>query len=112
MDIIDGNGTINKGLANANLVKTDKYIKVYNDADVKYYSLEGKESAYKDLVTGNTVYASKQNDKWGVVDSTGKEILSPKYELNSLNNAFLGEYYEIENGTSVPSFCGDSKQEY
>ena len=20
--------------------------------------------------------------------------------------------YEIENGTSVPSFCGDSKQEY
>ena len=138
MDIIDSNGSINKGLTNANLVKTDKYIKVYNDADVKYYSLEGKESAYKDLVTGNAVYASRQNGKWGavdstgktiigydyemvteltngkwgVVDSTGKEILNPKYELNSLNNAFLGEYYEIENGTSVPSFCGDSKQEY
>ena len=147
MDIIDANGNINKGLANANLVKTDKYIKIYNDADVKYYSLDGKESAYKDLVAGNAVYASKQNDKWGavdstgktvvgyeyemvteitngkylgvkkngkwgVVDSTGKEILSPKYELNSLNNAFLGQYYEIENGTSVPSFCGDSKREY
>ena len=147
MDIIESNGNINKALANANLVKTDKYIKVYNDTDVKYYSLDGKESAYKDLVTGNAAYASKQNGKWGavdstgktiigydyemvteltngkyigvkkngkwgVVDSTGKEILSPKYELNSLNNAFLGEYYEIENGTSVPSFCGDSKQEY
>ncbi len=147
MDIIDSNGTINKGLASANLVKTDKYIKIYNETDVKYYSLEGKESAYKDLVTGNVVYASKQNDKWGavdstgktiigyeyemvteitngkylgvkkngkwgVVDSTGKEIISPKYELKSLNNAFLGQYYEIENGTSVPSFCGDSKQEY
>ena len=147
MDIIDSNGNINKGLTNANLVKTDKYIKVYNDADVKYYSLEGKESAYKDLVTGNAVYASRQNGKWGavdstgktiigydyemvteltngkylgvkkngkwgVVDSTGKEIISPKYELNSLNSAFLGQYYEIENGTSVPSFCGDAKQEY
>ncbi len=144
MDIIDANGNINKGLTSAYLAKTDKYIKIYNNTDVKYYSLEGKESSYKDLVPNNSVYASKKNDKWGavdatgktiinyeydmvteltngkyigvkkngkwgVVDSTGKEIISPKYELNSSNNAFLGQYYEIENGTSVSSFCGDNQ---
>ena len=63
-------------------------------------------------LTNGKYIGVKKNGKWGVVDSTGKEILSPKYELNSLNNAFLGQYYEIENGTSVSSFCGDSKQEY
>jgi hypothetical protein len=97
MDIIDANGNINKGLANANLVKTDKYIKIYNDADVKYYSLDGKESAYKDLVAGNAVYASKQNDKWGAVDSTGKTVIW--YEYETVTEITNGKYLGVdENG--------------
>ncbi len=144
MDIIDGDGKINNGLVNANLVKTEKYIKIYNDTEVKYYSLDGKETEYKDLVTDNSAYASKKdgkwgvvdstgkiianyeyemvteltngkyigvkkNGKWGVIDSTGKELISPKYELSSSNNTFLGQYFEITNGTSVSSYCGDNQ---
>ena len=60
-------------------------------------------------LTNGKYIGVKKNGKWGVVDSTGKEIISPKYELNSSNNSFLGQYYEIENGTSVSSFCGNNQ---
>ena len=40
----------------------------------------------------------KQDGKWGVINSEGKIILEPTYELNDNEPIFIGEYYQVIYG--------------
>ena len=45
-----------------------------------------------------TFISAYQNGKWGVINSEGKIIVEPKYELNDNNPSFIGEYYQVIYG--------------
>ena len=51
------------------IVEDTKYIKVYNDTDTFYFSKDGKEIEYSEIAPQNMLFAKKQDNKWGYVDS-------------------------------------------
>ncbi len=67
-------------LTNANISIEDEYIKVYSEYDLKYLDNNGNIIESKDALKENTLFASKQNEKWGFVDSEGKFVIEPIYE--------------------------------
>ena len=79
--IINSNGKVGEGLENASFIKTEKYVKILSDKDVKYYTFDGNEITYKELYPENTLYAMKQNDKWGFKDSSGKVVVNAEYDF-------------------------------
>lgn len=40
----------------------------------------------------------EQDGKWGVINSEGKIIVEPQYELDDNNPSFIGEYYQVIYG--------------
>ena len=85
-DIIDEEMKVHIGIEKAFMNKKENYIKLYSENDVKYYNLFGKETTYKELFPNNKVYASKNNNKWGLVDSNGNIIVDYKYDLVTEQN--------------------------
>ena len=85
-DIIDSNMNIHEGIVNANVVKKDNYIKVYSETEMKYYDLSGNEITYKSLYPNNTLYASTNNGKWGLVDSNGEVVVNYDYDMVTEQN--------------------------
>ena len=85
-DIIDSNMNIHEGIVNANVLKKDNYIKVYSETDMKYFDFEGNEITYKSLFANNSLYASKNNGKWGLVDANGKVVVPYEYDMVTEQN--------------------------
>lgn len=85
-DIIDSNMKIHEGITNAYIAKKDNYIKLYSENDVKYYTLSGNETTYKDLFPNNSLYASKKDGKWGLVDKNGNVVVNYEYDLVTEQN--------------------------
>ena len=85
-DIIDSEMKINEGIANAYISKRDNYIKLYSETDVKYYNLDGKEIAYKEIEPNNSLYADKKDGKWGLIDNTGKVVVDYEYDMVTEQN--------------------------
>ncbi len=89
--IINSAGKIQNSMKMSTLIKEDNYIKILSDSDVKYYTLEGNETTYKNLVPNNNVYAIKQNDKWGFADSQGNIVVNCEYDfVTEQNGNFVG----------------------
>ena len=81
--IINSQGKVQEGLENASFIKEDNYVKILSGTDVKYYTLEGNETTYKELFPENTLYAVKQNDKWGFKDKNGNIVVNCEYDFVS-----------------------------
>ena len=81
--VINSQGKVQEGLENSSFIKQDSYVKILSSTDVKYYTLEGNETTYKELFPENTLYAVKQNDKWGFKNSEGKIIVNCEYDFVS-----------------------------
>ena len=81
--IINSQGKVQEGLENASFIKEGNYVKILSNTDVKYYTLEGNETTYKDLYPENTLYAVKQNDKWGFKNSSGNIVVNCEYDFVS-----------------------------
>lgn len=81
IDLINVSGNVIKGIENATLEVEDNYIKLYSDTDVKYFDLNGNEVNYKKLYPNNTIFADKQNGKWGFVDANGNKVIDYKYDF-------------------------------
>lgn len=91
IDLINSNGEIIKGLEQAQMEKTDKYIKIYSKNGLKYYDLEGKETSYQALYPNNSIYASCKNGKWGFVNASGQTVVSFVYDMvTEENNGVAG----------------------
>lgn len=56
------------------------YIELYNDNEIKYISKDEKEVKNTELFTQNKIFAKKVNNRWGFIDSNGKQIIEPQYE--------------------------------
>lgn len=125
IDLIDEKGKIIDGLDNAKLIKTDNYIKIYSDVDMKYFNFEGKVVYNRELFKGNSIFADSKNGKWGFLNSNGTNITNYDYEyvteqngnvagfkLNGLwgimdkdGNIILEPTYKISTD-STPKFLG------
>lgn len=67
-------------MESANIEVEDNYIKVYNQNDTKYFSLEGKEEKNTEILGNNKIFASSKDGKWGFVDSSGNVVVDYIYE--------------------------------
>lgn len=67
-------------LQNAILENNNRYIKLYNDSEIKYITKEEKEVNNTELFNENKIFAKKQNNKWGFVDAKGNSVVDYKYE--------------------------------
>ncbi len=89
--IINIEGKIQKGLEQSTLIKEENYLKILSDNDVKYFTIDGNETTYQNLVPGNKIYAVKKNDKWGFADAQGNTVINCEYDfVTEQNGNFVG----------------------
>lgn len=70
-------------------INTNKsYIKIRVDDEDKYYNYRFEEQSEKDINTSNTLFLTKQNDKYGFVDKDGKEVVECTYDDAKTQNAY------------------------
>lgn len=90
-DIINENGQVVEGIEKGVIEKSDNYIKMYSDNDVKYFDFNGNEKTYQDFVTNNKIYAKKQNGRWGFTDANGNKVIDFVYDMvTEQNGNFAG----------------------
>lgn len=67
-------------MKNATVETKENYIKIYNQDETKYFSKEGKELKNSEVFTNNTLFAKKENDKWGFVNTNQNWVVEAKYD--------------------------------
>ena len=75
-------------MTNAILKKEDKYIKVYNDTETKYFDLEGNEKQNTEILSNNQIYAKSEDGKWGFVDKSGNVVVDYIYDKATDLNSY------------------------
>lgn len=58
----------------------NNYIRIYNDDEVKYFSLEGQELRNTEVYLNNVLFAMQENGKWGFADKEGNIVVEAKYD--------------------------------
>ena len=62
-------------------INLDKgFIKAYIDGEYKYYNFKFEEKSVSDILTANTLFASKKDGKYGYVDKSGKVVIDYIYD--------------------------------
>ncbi len=56
------------------------YIRIYTDGDYKYYNFKFEEKQASDILTGNKLFLSKQDGKYGFVDKDGNVVVDYIYD--------------------------------
>ena len=70
-------------------VETEKgYIKLYNDQQTKYITLDGIEKQNTEIFANNKIFASSSNNKWGFVDKEGNVVIGYDYDKVTEVNEF------------------------
>ena len=67
-------------MENAVIDVEEDYVKIYNDAEAKYFDLAGNEKQNTDILPNNQIYAKSQNGKWGFVDKAGNVVIDYIYD--------------------------------
>lgn len=58
----------------------NNYIRIYNDDEVKYFSLEGQELRNTEVYLNNVLFATQENGKWGFADKEENMVVEAKYD--------------------------------
>ena len=66
----------------------EDYIKARIDGLDKYYTYKFEEKQVKDILTRNTLYASKKDGKYGFVDSQGNVVVNYIYDEATEQNKY------------------------
>ena len=96
VDIINQDGKLSKGIADAVLEKEEgedgiEYLVMTSENDRKYFNYNGEEVSYKDIKGDNKLYAVAQNGKWGFADANGSMVIKPQYDfVTEFNKGFAG----------------------
>ena len=70
-------------------INTSKgFIKVYSDGEYKYYNFKFEEKQSSELLTQNTLYVSKNDNKYGFVDKSGKVVVDYIYDDATEQNSY------------------------
>ena len=64
------------------------YIKVYNNNEIYYLNKDGKEVTNKQVYKDNKLFAKKENEKWGFVDSSENVKVNYQYDRVTEFNEF------------------------
>ena len=67
-------------MTNANVEVKENYIKISNELDTKYFDKDGKELNNTEVYPNNTLFAKKENDKWGFENKNGNIVVEAKYD--------------------------------
>ena len=67
-------------MQNATIESTDKFIKIYNENEIKYFDLNGNELKNTDVFEQNKLFAKFENGKWGHTDKNGNTVVSIIYD--------------------------------
>lgn len=81
IDIINQAGKISTGIKNAKVEVEKTYIRLVSENEMKYFTLEGKETTYKELFPGRSVFAYQENGKWGLKDKSDQVVVKAKYDM-------------------------------
>ena len=132
-DLLDRDFTVKVSGIVSQINTEDGYFKIRKDNTYKYYNFKFVEKKSQEVLTTNTLFLDKKNEKygfvdkngivvidyiyddateqnekgyvavkkdgkWGCIDSTGKTIVEPKYELNSNPVIdFIGQWHLAED---------------
>ncbi len=66
---------------NAHIYLKDNYIKILSDDTMMYVDYDGNVKKAQDLFTNNSIFAQKQNGKWGYVDISGNVVVDYIYDM-------------------------------
>ncbi len=65
----------------ATVLVKDKYVKMYNEKEIKYFNKTGKELKNTEVFENNKLFSIKdENNNWGFVDRGGNIIVDYQYE--------------------------------
>ncbi len=113
-------------MKNATVEVKERYIKIYNENETKYFSKEGKELKNTEVYTGNQLFVEVKDNQYGFVDKNGNLVVDYKYEkafefneygfatvkkdgkwgaINEKGEEVAEPIYEIK-GQKEPSFIG------
>ena len=81
-DLIDTNMDVKlSGVIVSEVNESDGYIKVRQDDDYKYYNFRFEEKTAKEILSGNTIFLSKNEEgKYGFVDRNGNVVVNYIYD--------------------------------
>jgi len=79
--IISTECEVSEGIKDAQTVTYENYIKLYSSTDALYFDLNGKKVTYQSLYPNKTLYAKKENGKWGFTDKSGNMVVECKYDM-------------------------------
>lgn len=84
--LFDKNFNLICTMNNAIIDNNDKYVKIYNDKETKYFDREGKEKEYIEIEPNNKLYAKKlENGKWTFEDISGNVVIGEYDKVTELN---------------------------
>lgn len=65
----------------ATVLVKDKYVKIYNEEEIKYFNKTGKELKNTEVFENNKLFSIKdENNNWGFIDRGGNIIVDYQYE--------------------------------
>lgn len=64
------------------------YIKIWTEEGYSYYNLNGNKINSKEVLTGNNIFLSKKNNKYGFVDKDGNVVIDYIYDDAREQNEF------------------------
>lgn len=67
-------------MQDARIEEESNVIKIYNEAETKYFSKEGKELKNTEVYPNNKLFVKVENGKYGFVDSNGNIVVDCKYD--------------------------------
>lgn len=80
VEIMNKNAESILTMKNATIEKEGIYVKIANETEKKYITLEGKEISSEEVLSSNTLFASVKDGKWGFVDKSGNVKVSYQYD--------------------------------
>jgi len=113
-------------MKNANVEVKGDFIKIYNEEEIKYFNQEGKELKSSEVYANSTLFAKKENGKWGFANKNGDITVSCEYDkvtefneygfaaikkdgkwgaINMAGKVVIEPTYELKEETE-PSFIG------
>ena len=123
-DLIDTNMNVKlSDVIVSEVNENDGYIKIMQDDDFKYYNFRFEERAVNEILSGNTVFVSRNSEgKCGFIDRNGNVIVNYLYDdateqneygyasvklngkwgaIDSMGNLAIEPRYELENNALV-----------
>ena len=81
IDIINQAGKVTSGIKNAKIEVEKTHVKLVSGTEMKYFTLEGKETTYQELFPGRDVFAYTENGKWGLKDKNGQVVVKAQFDM-------------------------------